>query len=106
MNETWGEHQLQCDLTKTTGQQQQVRVCLGAGEQDSGTDASTLTITCCSPKEERRGHVGILRACKEGPGIIPSALLKWPSMSSRLEKKGQVSWKDTNTSENTEGSLA
>lgn len=87
MNETWGEYQLQCDLTETTGQQHQVRVFLGAGEQDSETDASTLTITLCSTKEEKRGYVGILRACKEGPGIIPSALLEWPSMSSRLEKK-------------------
>lgn len=87
MDETWGEQQLQCDLTKTTGQQQQVRVCLRTREQDSGTDESTLIITLCSPKEERRGYEGILRACEEGPGIIPSALLKWPSMSSRHEKK-------------------
>lgn len=66
---------MQYDLTKNNWSAV-VRAHLMAGEQENRTDPSILT-TLSSPKEERQGYAGILRAYKEGPGIIPSTLLKW-----------------------------
>lgn len=72
----WGEYEMQCDLTKNNWSAA-VRAHLMAGEQENRTDPSILTTTLSSPKEEKKGYAGILRAYKEGPGIIPSTLLKW-----------------------------
>lgn len=66
---------MQCDLTKNNWSAA-VRAHLMA-EQENRTDPSILTTTLRSPKEERKGYARILRAYKEGPGIIPSTLLKW-----------------------------
>lgn len=87
MDETQGEHQLGWDLTTTTGHQQ-TGSCGERARRQWSRPEHTCTVTLGSPEGERRGcvgSVGILRACK-GPGIIPSALLRWSPMSSGLEK--------------------
>lgn len=54
---------MQCDLTENNWSAA-VRAHLMAGEQENRTDPSILTTTLRSPKEERKGYAGILRAFK------------------------------------------